>query len=109
MVEGQRQEPAAAQPKRRRDGEAAVGRPTHVAEPHAGHTTGRLNWLRAAVLGTNDGVVSVAGIVVGVAGATPYRGAIFTAGLAAIVAGAVSMALGEFVSVSSQRDYEVRN
>ncbi len=106
MVEGQRQEPAAAQPKRRRDGEAAGGRPTHVAEPHAGHTTGRLNWLRAAVLGANDGVVSVAGIVVGVAGATPYRGAIFTAGLAAIVAGAVSMALGEFVSVSSQRDYE---
>ncbi|WP_081288524.1 VIT family protein [Mycobacterium asiaticum] len=66
----------------------------------------RLNWLRAAVLGANDGIVSVAGIVVGVAGATAQRGAIFTAGLAGLVAGAVSMALGEYVSVSSQRDSE---
>lgn len=82
------------------------GDPTHAAEPHAGHTAGRLNWLRAAVLGANDGTVSVAGIVLGVAGATALRGPIFTAGLAALVAGAVSMALGEFVSVSSQRDSE---
>lgn len=66
----------------------------------------RLNWLRAGVLGANDGIVSTAGLVVGVAGATTDRGAIFTAGLAGLVAGAVSMALGEYVSVSSQRDSE---
>ncbi len=83
---------------------AAEGRPTHPQEPHAGGTAGRLNWLRAAVLGANDGIVSVAGIVIGVAGATSSRGPIFTAGLAGLVAGAVSMALGEYVSVSSQRD-----
>nr|WP_253900484.1 VIT family protein [Mycobacterium asiaticum] len=65
-----------------------------------------MNWLRAAVLGANDGIVSVAGIVVGVAGATGQRGPIFTAGIAGLVAGAVSMALGEYVSVSSQRDSE---
>jgi VIT1/CCC1 family predicted Fe2+/Mn2+ transporter len=65
-----------------------------------------MNWLRAGVLGADDGIVSVAGIVVGVAGATSSRGAIFTAGMAGLVAGAVSMALGEYVSVSSQRDSE---
>jgi VIT1/CCC1 family predicted Fe2+/Mn2+ transporter len=75
-------------------------------EPHAGASAGKLNWLRAGVLGANDGIVSVAGIVVGVAGATTSRGPIFTAGLAGLVAGAVSMALGEYVSVSSQRDSE---
>lgn len=75
-------------------------------EPHAGAGAGRLNWLRAGVLGANDGIVSVAGIVVGVAGATAARGPIFTAGVAGLVAGAVSMALGEYVSVSSQRDSE---
>jgi vacuolar iron transporter family protein len=64
----------------------------------------RLNWLRAAVLGANDGIVSVAGIVVGVAGATASRGAIGLAGLAGLVAGALSMAAGEYVSVSTQRD-----
>ena len=78
----------------------------HAAEPHAAGVTGRLNWLRAGVLGANDGIVSVAGLVVGVAGATPDRGPIFTAGVAGLVAGAVSMALGEYVSVSSQRDSE---
>ena len=78
----------------------------HVAEPHGGQLSQRLNWLRAAVLGANDGIVSVAGVVVGVAGASTLRGPIFTAGLAALVAGAVSMALGEFVSVSSQHDSE---
>src|SRR6202035_3638740 len=83
---------------------AASGRATHPREPHAGGTAGRLNWLRAAVLGANDGIVSVAGIVIGVAGATSARGPVFTAGLAGLVAGAVSMALGEYVSVSSQRD-----
>jgi VIT1/CCC1 family predicted Fe2+/Mn2+ transporter len=86
---------------------AAEGRPTHPGEPHAGGTAGRLNWLRAAVLGANDGIVSVAGIVIGVAGATSARGPVFTAGLAGLVAGAVSMALGEYVSVSSQRDSEL--
>src|SRR5258706_6815201 len=85
---------------------AAGGRATHPREPHAGGIAGRLNWLRAAVLGANDGIVSVAGIVIGVAGATSARGPIFTAGLAGLVAGAVSMALGEYVSVSSQRDSE---
>jgi VIT1/CCC1 family predicted Fe2+/Mn2+ transporter len=66
----------------------------------------RLNQLRAAVLGANDGIVSEAGIVVGVAGATVSRGPVFTAGLAGLVAGAVSMSLGEYVSVSSQRDVQ---
>ena len=66
----------------------------------------RLNWLRAGVLGANDGIVSTAGLVVGVAGASASRGAIFTAGISGLVAGAVAMSLGEFVSVSSQRDSE---
>ena len=64
----------------------------------------RLNWLRAGVLGANDGIVSVAAIVVGVAGATSNSAPILAAGLAGLVGGAVSMALGEYVSVSSQRD-----
>lgn len=85
---------------------AAAGEGTHRAEPHRAGLSGRLNWLRAGVLGANDGTVSVAGIVVGVAGATSARGPIFTAGLAGLVAGAVSMSLGEYVSVSSQRDAE---
>lgn len=75
------------------------------SEPKAG-TNAKLNWLRAAVLGANDGIVSVAGIVLGVAGATTNRNAIFTAGLAGLVAGALSMAAGEYISVSSQRDTE---
>ena len=66
----------------------------------------RLNGLRAAVLGANDGVVSTAGLIFGVAGATNNKGAIFTAGLAGLVAGAISMAVGEYVSVSTQRDTE---
>jgi VIT1/CCC1 family predicted Fe2+/Mn2+ transporter len=85
---------------------AARGEGTHASEPPAGGGAGRLNWLRAGVLGANDGIVSVAGIVIGVAGATASRGVIFTAGLAGVVAGAVSMSLGEYVSVSSQRDSE---
>ncbi|GAA0571740.1 VIT family protein [Paractinoplanes ferrugineus] len=78
----------------------------HPDEPHAGGLSGRLNWLRAGVLGANDGIVSTAGLVVGVAGATLSSGPIATAGAAGLVAGAVSMALGEYVSVSSQRDTE---
>jgi VIT1/CCC1 family predicted Fe2+/Mn2+ transporter len=68
--------------------------------------SGKLNWLRAGVLGANDGIVSIAGLAVGVAGATTARGPILTAGVAGLLAGAVSMALGEYVSVSSQRDSE---
>ncbi len=64
------------------------------------------NWLRAAVLGANDGIVSVSSIVLGVAGVTSSRSAIFTAGIAGLVAGAMSMAVGEYVSVSSQSDTE---
>ena len=76
----------------------------HPNEPHIASITGRLNWLRAGVLGANDGIVSVAAIVVGVAGATAQIAPILTAGVAGLVGGAVSMALGEYVSVSSQRD-----
>jgi VIT1/CCC1 family predicted Fe2+/Mn2+ transporter len=79
----------------------------HPDEPHrVGGLAQRLNWLRAGVLGANDGIVSVAAIVVGVAGATSASGTILTAGVAALVGGMVSMALGEYVSVSSQRDSE---
>ena len=79
---------------------------THPVEPHIGAINTKLNWLRAGVLGANDGIVSVAGIVIGVAAATTDRGPIFTAGVAGLVAGALSMALGEYVSVSTQRDTE---
>ena len=65
-----------------------------------------LNRLRAAVLGANDGIVSTSSVVMGVAGATPDKATIFTAGIAALVAGALSMAVGEYVSVSSQSDAE---
>ncbi|WP_030684204.1 VIT1/CCC1 transporter family protein [Streptomyces sp. NRRL B-1347] len=75
-------------------------------EAHGGALGSRLNWLRAAVLGANDGVVSTAGLVVGVAGATDDRGTLLTAGLAGLLAGSMSMAAGEYVSVSTQRDSE---
>ena len=78
---------------------------THF-EPHDTSMAGRSNWLRAAVLGANDGIVSVAGLVVGVAGATDSKIIILTAGLAGIAAGALSMAAGEYISVSTQRDIE---
>jgi VIT1/CCC1 family predicted Fe2+/Mn2+ transporter len=75
-------------------------------EPHI-HKTGKiLNGLRAAVLGANDGIISVASIVVGVAGASDSSRFIFTAGIAGLVAGALSMSVGEYVSVSTQRDTE---
>ncbi len=76
----------------------------HQNEPHGNDIAHRLNWLRAGVLGANDGIVSVAAIVVGVAGATAETGPILTAGAAGLVGGAISMALGEYVSVSSQSD-----
>lgn len=78
----------------------------HPDEPHRQGLSQRLNWLRAGVLGANDGIVSTAAVVVGVAGATSDTGPVLIAGLAALVGGAVSMALGEYVSVSSQRDSE---
>jgi len=78
---------------------------THY-EPHAKNTSARSNWLRAAVLGSNDGIVSIAGLVVGVAGATESKVIILAAGVAGILAGALSMAAGEYVSVSAQRDIE---
>lgn len=79
---------------------------THHDEPHTGSLGSRLNWLRAGVLGANDGIISTAGIVVGVAGATPGAGAVLVAGVAALVAGALSMGGGEYVSVSTQADTE---
>ncbi|WP_462417102.1 VIT1/CCC1 transporter family protein [Kytococcus sp. Marseille-QA3725] len=66
----------------------------------------RLNWLRAGVLGANDGIVSTAGIVVGVAGATSDSRVLLLTGVAGLVAGSLSMAAGEYVSVSTQRDAE---
>jgi VIT1/CCC1 family predicted Fe2+/Mn2+ transporter len=76
----------------------------HENEPHRNDLAHRLNWLRAGVLGANDGIVSVAAIVVGVAGVTTDSGPILVAGAAGVVGGAISMALGEYVSVSSQKD-----
>lgn len=78
----------------------------HPGEAHDAGQAGRLNWLRAGVLGANDGIVSVAGLVMGVAGATTQRTPILIAGVAGIVSGALSMAAGEYVSVSTQRDGE---
>ncbi len=88
----------------------AARRPAAAQTEHeAGHggLGTRLNWLRAAVLGANDGIVSTAGLVVGVAGATSERSALLTAGLAGLMAGSLSMAAGEYVSVSTQRDSEL--
>src|SRR5438309_7418268 len=70
------------------------------------HRTARLGWLRAAVLGANDGIVSTASLVLGVAASQATRGSVLVAGLAGLVAGAMSMAAGEYVSVHSQADTE---
>jgi len=70
------------------------------------HRSGRAGWLRAAVLGADDGIVSTASLVIGVAAAAASRNAVALAGVAGLVAGATSMATGEYVSVSSQRDAE---
>ena len=70
------------------------------------HLSNRTGWLRAAVLGANDGIVSTASLIVGVAAAHASHGEIITAGLAGLVGGAMSMAAGEYVSVSSQADTE---
>jgi vacuolar iron transporter family protein len=85
--------------------EAPIG--PHDDEPHEGGINNRLNWLRAAVLGANDGIVSTAGIVIGAVGATSDRSAILVAGVAGLAAGAMSMGAGEYVSVSTQRDSEL--
>ena len=76
----------------------ATTQPTHLAD--------KLNWLRAGVLGANDGIVSVSGLVMGVAGAQVSKEALLVAGIAGLVSGALSMAGGEYVSVSSQADTE---
>lgn len=73
---------------------------------HERHFSERIGWLRAAVLGANDGIVSTASLIVGVASANAARGDVFIAGMAGLVAGAMSMAAGEYVSVSSQADTE---
>jgi VIT1/CCC1 family predicted Fe2+/Mn2+ transporter len=70
------------------------------------HRSGRAGWLRAAVLGANDGILSVAGLVVGVAASGATHAAVLASGIAGVVAGAVSMAAGEYVSVQSQADTE---
>ena len=70
------------------------------------HLVGRIGWLRAAVLGANDGIVSTASLIVGVAAAAATRTDVLIAGVAGLVAGAMSMAAGEYVSVSSQSDTE---
>lgn len=75
-------------------------------EPHSESNVAKLNWLRAAVLGADDGIVSIAGLIMGVAGATNSQTVIIAAGIAGILAGAISMAAGEYVSVSSSRDTE---
>jgi VIT1/CCC1 family predicted Fe2+/Mn2+ transporter len=77
-----------------------------TAKPEVTHLSHRANWLRAAVLGSNDGIVSTASLVLGVAAAGASSSAVLTAGVAGLVAGALSMAAGEYVSVSSQRDSE---
>lgn len=80
--------------------------PDPTAHPDDPHFVNRTGWLRASVLGANDGIISVGALLVGVAAADPGRHAILIAGVAALVAGAMSMAMGEYVSVSSQSDTE---
>jgi len=74
--------------------------------PQERHKSGRAGWLRAAILGANDGILSTASLILGVAAATPTRTSILIAGVAGVVAGSLSMAAGEYVSVSSQADSE---
>jgi VIT1/CCC1 family predicted Fe2+/Mn2+ transporter len=77
-----------------------------TAHPVERHASDRIGWLRAAVLGANDGLLSTSSLIIGVASAHSSRTAILVAGLSGMVAGAMSMAAGEFVSVSSQADSE---
>lgn len=87
-------------------GELPTGTTPDHHEAHDHDVSGRLNWLRAGVLGANDGIVSTAGLVIGVAAATADRGPVLLAGFAGLAAGAMSMGVGEYVSVSTQRDTE---
>lgn len=80
---------------------------THPGEGHSAKAGARLNWLRAGVLGANDGIVAVSGLVIGVAASGAEHSALFTAGMAGLASGALSMAVGEYVSVSTQRDTEM--
>ncbi len=75
-------------------------------EYHKAPAGAKLNWLRASVLGANDGIVSIAGLLFGIAGATSSSAVLFATGIAGVIAGALSMAVGEYVSVSSSRDTE---
>lgn len=81
---------------------------SHIESPHPEeeHKSHRSNWLRAGVLGANDGIVSTASLMLGVSAAKASSSVILTAGIAGLTAGALSMAVGEYVSVSSQRDSE---
>jgi VIT1/CCC1 family predicted Fe2+/Mn2+ transporter len=87
---------------------ASAAHPTHRSHREA-HVTGREGWLRAAVLGADDGIVSTSSLMLGVAASAAGSDAILLAGVAGLVAGALSMAAGEYVSVSSQRDTEEAN
>ncbi|MDR3672019.1 MAG: VIT family protein [Holophaga sp.] len=84
-------------------------RSAQILSHHETHATGREGWLRAAVLGADDGLVSTASLMIGIAASSASRNTILIAGLAGLVAGALSMAAGEYVSVSSQRDTEDAN
>ncbi|MFI5617392.1 VIT family protein [Streptomyces sp. NPDC051567] len=97
---------AGATPPARSPGPAHLTAHGAGSGSRSGAISTRLNWLRAGVLGANDGIISTAGLVVGVAGATTSRPAILAAGVAGLLAGALSMAAGEYVSVCSQRDSE---
>jgi VIT1/CCC1 family predicted Fe2+/Mn2+ transporter len=81
-------------------------KPVIRADPEEMHRSGRAGWLRAAVLGSDDAIVSTASLMIGVAASSASKGAILVAGVAGLVAGSMSMAVGEYVSVSSQRDAE---
>src|SRR3954471_7928918 len=87
-------------------GARVVGGGTMRPRHQERHRTERIGWLRAAVLGANDGIVSTASLVLGVAAAETSRSSVLVAGAAGLVAGAMSMAAGEYVSVSSQADTE---
>ncbi len=76
------------------------------SEAVGGEISSKLNWLRAGVLGANDGIVSTAALIFGVAGAAVSHQAVLISGVSAVAAGALSMAVGEYISVSSQRDFE---
>lgn len=89
-----------------RDTYAGHGVPRDHTTHHEDHRSGRSGWLRAAVLGSNDAIVSTASLMIGVAASAAARGSVLVAGAAGLVAGAMSMAVGEYVSVSSQRDAE---